>query len=564
MEAKIVQFAVRDNNNLFKLELYRTLLHFTEFDFTYFWERCIDAGRTAKKTGRLPQNTVANAKNVISGVHPYVEALINSDFSDIVTDCIIEYICHSERIGFEELWVRCISPKNLYEEAIFSRISQYKTGKAVNQWENIVRLQEYARNKLAFIYDCDGENTPQEEAVLRTRKEYFDLAYSMAANELGIDGGKLPSVRVSSPSLAPNATFMNAKVSKAIYRRFAEALRLGGDMSVPASRNCELVKDRLAMDAYAYVRGMKRPAEIDMRFALEAFSGEAEEIYLPDSFKAVIDLEFDLIMKNNIVLRKCEDCGRYFAAYDGGFLCNRVNSSGMTCRQQFDTLKAAIAEAAEAERESADAAAAEEVQDKRQDAVPPELEKRGQKIYNALYKRVGKAMDEKEFREWSRYLSDMKRNIKTGEATADQLEEFLDYSDRLCEEVKSAVKSKSPKKPEFRYPEEPAEQDIQTVQTEQGERIVFADEDPEMAHIHVPVEDESVPLPEIIKAASGAEVEVKPFRPETFDSAADAFIAGALSAAAAEGKTKRPAEIKTPQWTRLTREEAYGRREDGE
>lgn len=564
MAEKIIQFAVRDNNNLFKLELCKTLLHFTEFDFTYFWERCIDAGRTAKKTGRLPQNTVANAKNVISGVHPYVEALINSDFSDIVTDCIIEYICHSERIGFEELWVRCISPKNLYEEAIFSRISQYKTGKAVNQWENIVRLQEYARNKLAFIYDCDGENTPQEEAVLRTRKEYFDLAYSMAANELGIDGGKLPSVRVSSPSLAPNATFMNAKVSKAIYRRFAEVLRLGGDMSVPASRNCELVKDRLAMDAYAYVRGMKRPAEIDMRFALEAFSGEAEEIYLPDSFKAAIDLEFDLIMKNNIVLRKCEDCGRYFAAYDGGFLCNRVNSSGMTCRQQFDTLKAAIAEAAEAERESAAVAAAEEVPDKRQDAVPPELEKRGQKIYNALYKRVGKAMDEKEFREWSRYLSDMKRNIKTGEATADQLEEFLDYSDRLCEEVKSAVKSKSPKKPEFRYPEEPAEQDIQTVQTEQGERIVFADEDPEMAHIHVPVEDESVPLPEIIKAASGAEVEVKPFRPETFDSAADAFIAGALSAAAAEGKTKRPAEIKTPQWTRLTREEAYGRREDGE
>ncbi|MGN0609887.1 MAG: hypothetical protein ACI4J6_11820 [Oscillospiraceae bacterium] len=562
MEAKIVQFAVRDNNNLFKLELYRTLLHFTEFDFTYFWERCIDAGRTAKKTGRLPQNTVANAKNVISGVHPYVEALINSDFSEIVTDCIIEYICHSERIGFEELWVRCISPKNLYEEAIFSRISQYKVGKAVNQWENIVRLQEYARNKLAFIYDCDGENSPQEEAVLRTRKEYFDLAYSMAANELGIDGEKLPSVRVSSPSLAPNATFMNAKVSKAIYRRFAEALRLGGDMSVPASKNCGLIKDRLAMDAYAYVRGMKRPAEIDMRFALEAFSGEAEEIYLPDSFKAVIDLEFDLIMKNGIVLRRCEDCGRYFAAYDDSFLCNRVNSSGMTCRQQFETLKAAIAEAAEAERESHEAAA-EEDRDKKQDAVPPELEKRGQKIYNALYKRVGKAMDEKEFREWSRYLSDMKRNIKTGEATTDQLAEFLDYSDRLCEEVKSAVKSKSPKKPEFRYPEEPSEHTDQPTQQEQPERIVFADEDPEMAHIHVPVEDDSVPLPEIIKAASGAEVEVKPFRPETFDSAADAFIAGAFAAAEDRPK-KKPVEIKTPQWTRLTREEAYGRREDGE
>lgn len=32
----IVRFAVNDNNNFYKIELSKTLLHFIEFDFTYF------------------------------------------------------------------------------------------------------------------------------------------------------------------------------------------------------------------------------------------------------------------------------------------------------------------------------------------------------------------------------------------------------------------------------------------------------------------------------------------------------------------------------------------------
>ena len=114
----IVRFAVNDNNNFYKIELSKTLLHFIEFDFTYFWEQCIEAGRTARKTGRLPQNIIANSKAIISKAHPFIEACINTDYSEIATDCIIEYICHSERIGLEELWARCISPKYLYETAI--------------------------------------------------------------------------------------------------------------------------------------------------------------------------------------------------------------------------------------------------------------------------------------------------------------------------------------------------------------------------------------------------------------------------------------------------------------
>ena len=44
-----------------------------------------------------------------------------------------------------------------------------------------------------------------------------------------------------------------------------------------------------------------------------------------------------------------------------------------------------------------------------------------------LYKRIGTLMTEKEFREWSGYLSDTKRDIRDGEAEISQMEEFLDY-----------------------------------------------------------------------------------------------------------------------------------------
>ena len=556
MAEKFIQFAVRDSNDLYKLELCKTLLHFTEFDFTYFWERCMDAGRAAKKSGHLPASTVSNAKSVISAAHPYIEAMIGADYSEIVTDCIIEYICHSERISLDELWVRCISPKTKYEEAIFNRISMFKSGKASNGWTNIVRLQEYAQNKLAFIYDTNEDKTVDSAQVLKVRKEYFDVSYSVAANELGMVGKNLPSVSVCNPGLTPTAAFMNAKVAKAVYRRFSEAFKLGGDMSVPEGKNCEYIKDKLAMDAYDFVRGMKRPGELDMKFALEAMESNPVEVYLPDSFKAVIDLEFDLIMKNGLTFRRCEECGKFFVADDESFLCNRINSSGMTCRQQADALRTAIAEAAETLKAAEKAEAVHTVEEpeptvheepKKPEQIPPELEKRGQKIYNALYKRVGKAMDEKEFHEWSRYLSDMKKNIKAGEATADQLGEFLDYSDRLCAEVK---KGRMTPQTQFRYPEDVEKSEKMSPQ-EAAQPAAAPAKKPE-------------PLPEVIKADASSVRIIKPFKPETFDSLADAFMAGKFDDDGEEPPKKPEPEVREYNWTRMTSEEAYGLKKGGE
>lgn len=568
-----VRFAVRDNNNFYKIELSKTLLHFIEFDFTYFWEQCIEAGRHARKTGRLTPNIVSNAKIIIGRAHPYIEACISTDFSEIVTDCIIEYICHSERIGLDELWARCISPKNPYETAIFRRISEYKTNRAANRWTSVARLQEYARNKTEFIFGYDEGQTALSADIIRARKEYFDLMLSVAANELGCPSEALPAIKLCSPSTLPNAPFAVSKAAKSIYRRLSEVFAQGQDMSSSEGGSYDRIRDRFAMDVYSYVRNVPRPPEPDLRLALDAIRENPPQLYLLDSFKASIDLEFELMYQQGVFLRKCESCGRYFTMTDDNPRCDRVNSSGKTCRRQYEELRESIAlEAkASAEEEFREASAAAEESKKLSDetqakatlpipeppkpvpvAVPPETEKRAQKLYNALYKRVGRGIDENEFREWSQYLSNMKRNLKIGEASLVQLNDFLDYSDKLCEEVKLAGKNKTVHAPVEKTYENKRSAEPQYEQTALRESGYE-----EIEHKVPQVEGTLV---------SAESVDVKPFTPQAFDSLYDAVKAFENSSAeeedeSAEKPDKKQVKVKTPQWEHISRKDAYGKKD---
>lgn len=600
MDNSIVRFAVYDNTNFYKIELSRTLLHFTEFDFTYFWEQCIEAGKTARKTGRLPQNIVSGAKTVIGRAHPYIEACVGTDYSEIVTDCIIEYICHSERIGLEELWARCISPKNPYEEAIFRRISEYKANRAMNRWTSIVRLQEYAKNKMSFIFDTDDAGTILSDSTVRARKEYFDLALSVAANELGCPGTSLPSVKLCTPSTLPNAAFVVGKVSKSIYRRFADELADGRDLSAMEKRDCSKIRDQLAMEAYSYVKGMTRPNEIEMNFALEAIRENPAELYYPDSLKAAIDLEFELMVRNKIYMRKCENCGRFFAALDDNTRCDRVNSSGKTCRRQYEELVESITGEARGNMqkseenpaaENSETANAAEISPVSSLVPPPEIhepvivpketEKRAQKLYNALYKRVNKGIDENEFKEWSQYLSNMKRNLKIGEATLKQYEEFLDYSDRLAMEVKIAGKNKTiyaPVDKPYDLKKSGGNSENVSKKTEMPEENgttgeISEDEFVEIAELSEKIEkkaagkavSEAPKVPQVEGAVvSSGNVKVKPFTPQAFDSLFDAMRAGNGDGDEdiSPKKQDKPVEIKKPKWERISREEAFKDKDD--
>lgn len=479
-EIPVIYFSVQGSNSFHKLEVSRSLLRFAEFDFTYFWEQCIEAGRNARKTGRLSQNLEAIALGAAAKCHPYVEACQGTEFDGLVTDCIIAYICHSEGIGPEELWGRCISPKSLYEREIFNRISAYKTGRAINQWINIVRMQEYARSKMKFIYETES-NIMLPPCDYRARREYFDLAFAVAANETGCDMRKMPSVKKYSPSSLPDCVFMMGRVSKAIYKRLSEVLA-----DAPLSKDKNLNdhnRDSTALDAFSYVKDMPRPENIDMNLAMENISALPETVYLPDSFKAVIDLEFTGMYEEGIYLSKCPRCGRFFRRDpdEKSPYCSRINSSGMTCAEQVEeelgiaSMKhprafgkvgnaddtAGAEKASENLPEAPETAAAKNADDtngreadiketpenvrktapetdkpaKEADIaaaggsreMPKEIEKRCQKVYNLLYKRIGKIMSEEEFREWSKFLSDLKRDFRSGDAELPQVEDFLMY-----------------------------------------------------------------------------------------------------------------------------------------
>ena len=581
----IARFSVQDNNTFYKIELSKTLLHFIEFDFTYFWEQCIEAGRTARKTGRLPQQIVANAKIVMGKAHPYIEACLSTDFSEIVTDCIIEYICHSERIGLDELWARCISPKNLYETAIFRRISEYKTNRATNRWTSIARLQEYARAKTDFIFSPEEDGKPITADLVRARKEYFDLQMSVTANELGCPTDALPSVKVCTPATLPNAAFAVSKVSKNIYRRLSDTLAQAQDMASIEGISYGKIKDQIAMEIYASIRNVPPPGELDMKLVLDAIRENPAELYLPDSFKAIIDLEFELMYQRGVFLRKCENCGRFFTVTDDNPRCDRVNSSGKTCRKQYEELcesiamvakasaeeelqKIAAAEAAEAEAEQTEPEelpepiSPESVPEPEPEPEPPkpepvtitpEMEKRSQKIYNALYKRVGRGFEENEFREWSQYLSNMKKNLKIGEGSLKQFEDFMEYSDKLLEEVKLASKNKT-----VHIPKEKPYGKKRGRKGDQSEGATVGDQQISGSSEHkVPQVEGSV--------VSSRNVDIKPFKPQAFDSLLDAVKAYENESFDDEveeepdPRPKKPVKIKEPSWEHLSREDVYGK-----
>ncbi|MBQ8569680.1 MAG: hypothetical protein IJ446_10735 [Oscillospiraceae bacterium] len=617
---KAVRFVIDNNNNYYRLELAKALLNFTEYDFTFFWEQCISAGKTAHKTGRLPQDIMNTARNSAARCHPYVEACLGSSFDCIAVDCIIAYICSSEHIGLEELWARCISPKNNYESTIFRRISEYKTGRAVNQWVNIVRMVEYARKKMNFIYDCNREE-PLTADEIKARKDYFDMAFSVAANELGYYSEDVPYVRRYTPALMPDVTFKMVDASKRLYNAIKEDIRDATPTKFKG-RN-KLLGDQNAMEIFEYIKDLKQPEAADMRFISDEIAkAEQSVIYYPTGFKGIIDLEFDLMAEEGIYLDRCRNCGRFFVHSDEYRrpYCGRVTASGKTCRRIDEEYMAAIARAEAEKKAYADAAAKaaeeaarkaaeeearreeqrraeEEAHKKALYTVPEELEKRSEKLYNSLYRRIGKIIDEAEFREWSQYLSNLKKNVRNGEATVEQLEEFMESAEKMYEdrridyrlrknksEIIIAEPVEENKPPENKHTERPRSKSgrIEAFAPQRYDRSnkpVSVKKQLSDAELYRAAAEAGLSLPNIDTAAvlgnlygaqndaQSAGKEYKPFEPKRYSSLYDAMLdeMGAdIRARAEQTEEKAPMPyvpparvIRKPQWEKVSRDSIY-------
>ena len=401
-----INFVTKKSNCIYNIELSKVLLHFTEYDFSYFWEQTIMLGKESKDNNSFSIEQSANLRDLVSKCHPYVEALSKSDYSEIVLDCIIEHICRTENIGLEALWNSCITPKNSYEKAIFHRISEYKTNHACNQWVTLMRLQEYARVKTAFVFD--GDICSPSEA--KSRVKYFDLTYSVASSEIGFPIDETAGVMRFSPTQIPNAVFVVSKTAKKIYKRISAKLE---DITMQSKRQInDSLRDNYALDAFDYMKDITRPEQPEMFSAIENFRDLPDVVYLPNSFKALIDLEIDEMLNNGIMLLKCQKCGRYFnrrADYNG-LLCDRVNSSGKSCREQAS--------------------------DEQVEISAQNVEIKSEKLYTYMHQKVGKEIPSSEFNEWSNYLVGLRKNVAEKNATVEDLNSFLQYTEKMYGELK--------------------------------------------------------------------------------------------------------------------------------
>lgn len=293
----VISFSVPGNNSIHDLQLGNTLMRFAEFDMKYFGEQCAQIYRQHLSVGEDALLKALALKELVRNCHPYCATLLNSELEMIALDCIIDDMCTTEGVGLEELWVKNLSSKDRFGQALFSRITEYKTGYAINQWTNLQRMQSYAVSKIAVIYG--GAET--ELSVHKARKLYYDTAFRLTASALGFQSDDLPKVRVSSaPFLRESINMMKNAVNT-----LEPAIKSKMDGVEPRAplkgRDC--VQDQMAGMALNIMMNMKRPEIDEIRQLIQVYGALPNAVYEPSSLKAVIDLEFDQLMEKGFYLR---------------------------------------------------------------------------------------------------------------------------------------------------------------------------------------------------------------------------------------------------------------------
>lgn len=280
---------------MLQLKLGLTLIRFAEFDLKYFRDQCVETYRKEGDSGILEK--AAALKEYLRNCHPYCSALLNTDFDKVALDCLIEYICIKEDVGLEELWVKNITAPNSFREAVFKRITEYKAGLAINQWANLQRMQAYAVSKMSVIYGGDEADIH----VHKARKHYYDTAFMMTASALGFTSEDLPKVRVSNVALSPlfHSLMKNAaNTLEPVVTSMTE-----GTEVKPLLKGNACLQDQIAGMALKVLTGIKRPEVEEITQMIQMYNALPDIIYEPCCFKAIIDLEFDLLMVNGYSLR---------------------------------------------------------------------------------------------------------------------------------------------------------------------------------------------------------------------------------------------------------------------
>lgn len=419
-----LNIAGKNSDDIYTLFYPSNLMNFCRYDFSLFLEHCTDLCRLAARTGEYNVDDVYSIRNSISGCHKYYEQNMRTTFEKIVVDCWIDYLCKQSEIGVNTLWQSFMKCRNPFEKAIFGRLSEYRYNKAINEWINLLKLQEYARVKTDFVFGVKL-SSPQQAV---SRANYFDLLFNVAANEQGFPISEIASVGVFSAGRLPNSPFVMNTAAKEIARNQLKNIEYKDGYRF--RKNVDLT-DKIAMDAFSSIKNYFPDKNDSMaKTIIKSLSSVPQYIYVPGSFKAIIDLEIDVSAQSGAYLQKCARCGDYYIRdeeYDFDY-CSRIQREGGTCLELMKIDDPELANAV--------AAAAIEVDQDDHDKDEPKIiyvdkdtvTEKMDALYKEMAARVNVDMTQRDFSIWYQRELRLKDDILLGEAGEKQLNDFIELS----------------------------------------------------------------------------------------------------------------------------------------
>jgi hypothetical protein len=421
------------------------LIKFIEYDFAPFMEKCVELCRAYMRMGAINHDEVSALRSSLVSCHKYLEKNIYGIFEKIVLDCWIDYICSQNKIDESTLWDSFSSCRNDFESTLFTRLCEYRYNRAINQWTNLVRVQEYARRKTEFVFGKKLDN----HSVAIANAGYFDLLFNVAATEMGC--GELSASKVYSGLRTPNSPFVMAKLSREIMRKILPELDYNNDISdagvfVGDFRN----SDKPAMEIFSAIKNII-PAEPDSLISVNSIMRIPQRVYIPEGFKSVIDLEIDVLLESGAVIQKCGRCMEYFLKdeeYNYNY-CSRVEN-GLTC---LDIVGEKIASS------------------KSMAAVDTTvLYARCDQLYKEMSERVNVDMNQRDFSDWYKYMALIRENVVSGQASMDDFENFAEYSRTISFSLKSNYYGRTKFSTKSVKPTEAPEREVRAFEFERIER----------------------------------------------------------------------------------------------
>jgi len=409
----------KSSNDIYTVSYPKNLLYFMKYDFNLFMERCVDLCKLYMKTGEYRQEETAEIRNSISGCHKYYEQNIRGAFEKIVIDCWVEYICRQNEIGVITLWNNYIPCRNDFEKAVFTRLSEYRNGYAINQWVNLLKIQEYANIKTDFIFG--GKLKGSAEAAARAN--YFDLMFNVVANEQGYDLNSVAENKVFTLGRTPNSPFVMSSVSREIVRNLLADMKYADDKG--KLKKGEIVSDQTAMDAFASMKALL-PARGDniVETMIKSLSEAPMKVYMPAGLKAAVDLEIDVIIESGEYLQRCELCKDFYLRsedYDFDY-CDTITKNGRTC---YELMASKIN--AQNAKNSQNAKSGKIVS--HNDSIDAALlNERCDRLYKEMSARINVEFTQRDFSDWCRYMNAIRENVLSGQATLLDFENFAEYS----------------------------------------------------------------------------------------------------------------------------------------